>query len=108
MVELNADSILNEVTGIVAAVKPWMFEGSAETAAAQGSAETAAAQGNPSVQETELDTLGILTPGVSDEPDEEEVGKTDPELDQYIGAYVKELEAAVAEGDKTGGTCVCH
>lgn len=99
MVELNADSILNEVTGIVAAVKPWMFEGSAETAAAQG---------NPSVQETELDTLGILTPGVSDEPDEEEVGKTDPELDQYIGAYVKELEAAVAEGDKTGGTCVCH
>lgn len=102
MGELNADNILSEVTGIVADVKPWMFESGAKDA------ETAAAQGNPSVQSTELDTLGILTPGVSDEPDEEEVGKTDPELDQYIGAYVKELEAAVAEGDKAIGQCVCH
>lgn len=99
MVELNADSIVNEVAGIVANVKPWMFESSAETAAAQG---------NPSVQGTELDTLGILTPGVDDEPDEEEVGKTDHELDHYIGDYVKELEAAVAEGDKAVGSCVCH
>jgi hypothetical protein len=100
MVELNADNILSEVTGIVADVKPWMFD-----TATSASAETAAAQGNPSVQDTELD-MGILTPGVSDEPDEEEEGKTDPELDQYIGAYVKELEAAVAEGNKTG-TCSC-
>lgn len=102
MVELNADSILSEVTGIVADVKPWMFEaGSSET-------DTNAAQGQPSVQSTELDTLGILTPGANDEPDEEEVGKSDPELDQYIGAYVKELQAAVAEGDKMNGQCVCH
>jgi hypothetical protein len=98
MVELNADSILSEVTGIVADVKPWMFEAEA------ASTDTNAAQGQPSVQSTELDTLGILTSSANDEPDEEEEGKTDPELDHYV----KELQAAVAEGDKTLGECVCH
>jgi hypothetical protein len=95
---LNTNNILDDVTGIVASVKPYMFE--------EGSA-AAPQPDNPSASSTEIDTFGILSASVNDEPDEEEVGKTDPELDTYIGAYVKELAAAVAAGDKEGGTCVC-
>lgn len=96
------DSILNDVTSIVADVKPYMFE---EASAAPTNA--AVAPDNPSVSSTEVDTFGILTPGVNDEEDEEEHGKTDPELDGYIGEWVKELEAARAEGDKEASMCPC-
>lgn len=89
---MTLDTILDDVTGIVAEVKPYMFE-----------AEAA----NPSVSATEIDTLGILTPGANDEPDEEEQGKTDPELDKYIGDWVKQLETAVAQAEKDNNTCPC-
>lgn len=91
---MTLDTILDDVTGIVAEVKPYMFE-------------TEATNANPSVSATEIDTLGILTPGANDEPDEEEQGKTDPELDGYINAWVKQMEAAVAAAEKDNNTCPC-
>lgn len=96
MMELN--SILNDVTGIVADVKPYMFEPDSNANAAS----TNAAQGGASASSTD----DFLT-SADDEPDEEEHGKTDPELDGYIGQWVKELEAAKAEGDKEAANCAC-
>lgn len=105
---IDTDSLLNDVTSIVAEVKPYMFETDSTTAAVATDNPSVSMPDNPSVSSTEIDMFGSLTPGVNDEPDEEEAGKTDPELDTYIGAYVKELEAAVAEGDKEAGKCACN
>lgn len=96
----NIDSILSDVTNIVKDVKPWMFEDQ-PTLPSNDDAKTSGV----SKEAEALTAFGLQASTSPADDEEEDLGKTDTELDKYITAYVDEVAAAVKAADAATGSC---
>jgi hypothetical protein len=96
----NIDSILSDVTNIVKDVKPWMFEDQPSLPS-----NDAATSAGASKEAEALTAFGLQASTSPADEEEEDVGKTDSELDKYIAAYVDEVAAAVKATDAEEKVC---